>query len=154
MQEGSIFAKEGKPDISRDIAHLLQQKSHSFPPGSKERGKHLCNSGGNEELMAEGTAGGWGCSPVSKPLPYFHFRCLALALGQSCSPWWFPGRIPARLSFQSVTDGLALPRTDTRDSSGVSPASSPSKTHVFSILFPQWMLEKPTFRCAVKFYPF
>lgn len=56
-------------------------------------------------------------------------------------------------SFQSVTDGLALPSTDPSESSGVSPAHSPSKTHIFSrtgrsdILFPQWMLEKPTSRC-------
>lgn len=59
MQEGSIFAKEVKPDISRAIVHLLQQeKSHSFTPGSKEEGKHFHNLGENEDIMAEGTAGG------------------------------------------------------------------------------------------------
>lgn len=59
MQQGSIFAKEVKPDICRDIAHLLQQeKSHSFTAGSKEGGKHLHGLGENEEMVAEGTAGG------------------------------------------------------------------------------------------------
>lgn len=59
MQQGSIFAKEVKPDISRDIVHLPQQmESHSFTAGSKGGGKHLHDLGENEEMVAEGTAGG------------------------------------------------------------------------------------------------
>lgn len=117
MHEGSIFAKEVKPDISRDIVHPLQQEkrrqSHSFTPGSKEGGKHLHNSGESEEIMAELEVDDVLLFP--NPFPTLISTAWPWLQGRAALPGCFPWRIPARFSFQSITDGLALPSTDTRD---------------------------------------
>lgn len=48
------------------------------------------------------------------PFPALIYRAWPWLQGRAAPAGWVPWRIPARLSFQSITDGLALPSTDTR----------------------------------------